>query len=142
MKTYHKLLSGLAATATLLAAPLASRAQTDQVSPVDVRKLVAELRSDISGLGCGASLQDYISALQATITASGDDPATVQAAINLVRGTPGVCTAAMPALNDVDQTVLAALQTTYYATAGGPGPGSPIGGPTGDGGGGGSDYRH
>ena len=142
MKAHQRLLGGVVAIAASLTAPLAAHAQSDSVTALDVRKLAADLRSDINGLGCNASLQDYINALQATITASGDDPATVQAAVNLVSGTPGICTAAKPALNDVDQTVLAALQTTYYATANGPGPGIPIGPPSSDGGGGGSDYRH
>ena len=93
------------------------------------RVLAHKVEASIAGLGCGASVHDYVSAIQSTIATSGQDPSIVQIALRIAENAPNLCPSAKPALDSVDQTVLAALRTEYYATDGGPGPGTPIGPP-------------
>ena len=132
--------AGVAMMIAVLSPQVAS-AQQNVVQSGAVRALVIKLESALTSLGCDASQQEYVNALQAAVATSGDDPATVQAAINMVENSQGLCGPAKPALAQVDATVMQALQTTYYATAGGPGPGSPIGPPTAAVSGAGSDYQ-
>ncbi len=140
---HQRLIAGAAivATSALFGASQA-QAQTDRVESQAVRTLVSQLDADLARLGCDASLQEYVSVLQATVATSGADPSTVEEALRLVEATPSLCVGARPALADLDRTVSDSIGGAYYATSNGPGPGSPIGPPGSDSAGGGSDYRH
>jgi hypothetical protein len=122
---------GAASAALLIGFAWSSSATAQSIGneSLAARVLAQKVEASITGLGCGASRHDFVSAIQSTIAGSGQDPSIVQIALRIAESSPNLCPSAKPALADVDQTVLAALSTEYYATAGGPGPGTPIGPP-------------
>jgi hypothetical protein len=104
-------------------------AQTLAKQNVAARALAQRIEAAIDRLGCGADVATEESAIQSVIAMSGQDPATVQVSLHYVSGQPNLCANATQALAQVDQIVLAAMRTEYYASADGPGPGTPIGPP-------------
>ena len=127
----QRLSVSIGASALVLALSLSAPATAQQVNKPNAAARVLAHRVDaaIVGLGCGASVATYESAIQSAIATSGQDPIVVQASLALVLSQPGLCPEAKEALTAVDNVVLAALRTDYYATSGGPGPGTPIGPP-------------
>lgn len=113
-------------------------------APIDhakVQTLANAIEAALVGLGCNATLNDEIKAIQSTIAESGADPAVAEVALNLAQASSGLCPADRTAIAAVDQTIVEAMEQSYIPAAGGPGPGAPIGGPPAFvGGGGGSDY--
>lgn len=142
MSGFRQLAIGAAMCALMIAsvAPQASFAKPTQVDPAKVQALATSIEAAINALGCTVTLQDQVAAIQGAIANSGDDPPTVEAALNVVQAMNNICPSSHAAIASVDQTIIQALQGTQVAAAGGPGGGSPIGPPSTFISGGGSDY--
>ena len=113
------------------------------IDPTKVQTLATEIEAALTQLGCTATVQQDIAAIQSTIAASGVSPSEAAAALSIVQTFQGLCGGDTVAVASVNQTIVLAL------AGGGPaaGPGGAPGGPTPIGpppvfvGGGGSNYQ-
>jgi hypothetical protein len=136
----------LVAVLAMFAGSSMATAASAAIAPVDpgkVKALAIQIEATLSSQGCGADAQADVSAIQATIAASGDDPWVARAALHIAQSSPAAanCPTLAAALASVDQTIDQALQGNSVPHAGGgPGGGTPIGAPASYVSGGGSDY--
>jgi hypothetical protein len=133
---------GVALAAMFGAAALAGSAvaMPAPVDPDKVQSLATQIETALGGLGCGASTDQYITAIQSTISTSGATPSEAEAALEVVQASHSLCGAQNVAVASVDKTIELSMAGSGPAAGIGPGGGAPIGAPPAYVSGGGSDY--
>lgn len=122
--TAVSVLAFLGAGATAL--PAAAAASNDAEV---VQGLVAQLQGALSRVGCTATTEQDILAIEEVIVASGATPAQAEEALKDVRLHTAACGQQGAALNSVGHTIVVALSRSD--PSGGPGGGLAFGGPIG-----------